>query len=491
MARLRSEIPPGWSDLDDNTFGRLQLALDALIIITSMLIATWLQPRLRLLLPSVRPAVQFREHALLVYMVMPLWLALIASLSLHRAVPLRLGQAELIARLIKLHAAGLAGVALLSFLTQSIINRSLVALFLLGSFSLLYAQRSAFIAWARFQHRTGTGQKRLLLVGHPEARMREVVSAALAGPDPPRVIGYLDAPPEESGNTSGQLAAEPPLARIGALSDLPRLLHEQPIDHVLFFPPANRPEEVRTQLLACEEVGVTASFSVDLVQLAEAMPKLTSHYEHAFVTFDVARKRADALALKHALDLLSAALLIVLLSPVFLAISLAIWLRMSRPVLFVQERAGLHGRPFRMLKFRTMQPGAQELQPQLSDVNEMSGPVFKLRDDPRVTPLGRLLRRSSLDELPQLFNVLTGSMSLVGPRPLPLTEQAAIRGWQRRRLAMKPGLTCLWQVSGRNDTDFVDWMLLDLKYIQDWSLWLDLVVLLKTVPVVLLGRGAR
>lgn len=144
-----------------------------------------------------------------------------------------------------------------------------------------------------------------------------------------------------------------------------------------------------------------------------------------------------------------------------------------------------------MLKFRTLMLGAAAQQPALRRDNAMSGPVFKLHDDPRVTPLGRFLRRTSLDELPQLFNVLTGRTSLVGPRPLPVSEQAEIRRWQRRRLTMKPGLTCLWQVSGRSDTDFVDWMLLDLKYIQDWSLWLDLAVLLKTIPVVLFGRGAR
>jgi len=158
--------------------------------------------------------------------------------------------------------------------------------------------------------------------------------------------------------------------------------------------------------------------------------------------------------------------------------------------LFAQARAGLYGRPFRMLKFRTMRQGAEDEQGELLRSNEMSGPVFKLRDDPRVTRLGRFLRRTSLDELPQLLNVLTGSMSLVGPRPLPVSEQAAIRGWQRRRLTMKPGLTCLWQVAGRNDVDFVDWMLLDLQYIEQWSLWLDLLLLLKTLPVVLFGRGA-
>jgi lipopolysaccharide/colanic/teichoic acid biosynthesis glycosyltransferase len=209
------------------------------------------------------------------------------------------------------------------------------------------------------------------------------------------------------------------------------------------------------------------------------------------VTFEVAPKPADALAIKYGLDPICAALLLLLLWPVLLIVAAAIWCTMSRPILFSQERAGLHGRPFRMLKFRTMRIGAESEQSELREQNQLTGPVFKLREDPRVTPLGRFLRRTSLDELPQLFNVLNGSMSLVGPRPLPLSEQAAIHGWQRRRLTMKPGLTCLWQVSGRSDVDFVDWMLLDLKYIEDWNLWLDLVVLLKTLPVVLCGRGAR
>jgi exopolysaccharide biosynthesis polyprenyl glycosylphosphotransferase len=385
-------------------------------------------------------------------------------------------------------------VALIAFFTQALINRSLVALFLLCSFALMHLQRSALIAWGRFQHRAGIGRARVLFVGWPSQRMAELLRAAQAAPDPPEVIGYLECPtppPSATDPAFGPPPSAAALPRVGTLDDLPRLLHEQPVDHVLFFPPANRPESVPGELLACEEVGVTASFSVDLVQLAEATPRLTSHYDHAFVSFEVAPKRADALALKYALDVVCAAGLLVVLSPMFVLIALAIWCQMSRPVLFVQERAGLHGRPFRMLKFRTMQIGAQALQPNLRADNEMSGPVFKLRDDPRVTPLGRWLRRSSLDELPQLLNVLTGSMSLVGPRPLPLSEQAAIRGWQRRRLTMKPGLTCLWQISGRSEVDFVDWMLLDLKYIQDWSLWLDLVVLLKTVPVVLFGRGAR
>ena len=164
---------------------------------------------------------------------------------------------------------------------------------------------------------------------------------------------------------------------------------------------------------------------------------------------------------------------------------------MGRPILFTQERAGLFGRRFRMLKFRTMARDAEAKQEALRERNEMSGPVFKLTGDPRVTKLGRLLRRSSIDELPQLLNVLGGSMSLVGPRPLPWREQQAMSGWHRRRLSMKPGLTGLWQVSGRNDVDFEQWMRLDLRYVDEWSLGRDAKILLKTIPTVLLGRGAK
>jgi lipopolysaccharide/colanic/teichoic acid biosynthesis glycosyltransferase len=172
-------------------------------------------------------------------------------------------------------------------------------------------------------------------------------------------------------------------------------------------------------------------------------------------------------------------------------VALAIAVSMGRPVLYTQERVGHNGRRFRMFKFRSMVKGAEGMKPELSHLNETGGPTFKARRDPRVTALGRFLRRFSIDELPQLLNVLEGSMSLVGPRPLPVEEQQQIRGAQRRRLSMKPGITGLWQVSGRSDVGFEDWMRLDVQYVDEWSLALDVALLLRTVKVVILGRGAR
>lgn len=200
-----------------------------------------------------------------------------------------------------------------------------------------------------------------------------------------------------------------------------------------------------------------------------------------------------ALSIKQALDYLLAAVLMVGLSSILLIVGVAVKLTSRGPILFRQPRAGKNGREFSMLKFRTMRAGAEAEQEQFADQNEMKGPVFKMTDDPRVTGLGRFLRHHSLDELPQLWNVLRGEMSLVGPRPLPVSEVKAIaEGTDRRRLSVKPGLTGLWQISGRSDiADFSDWVRLDLTYIDQWSLWLDAKILLATVPVALLGRGSR
>jgi exopolysaccharide biosynthesis polyprenyl glycosylphosphotransferase len=198
------------------------------------------------------------------------------------------------------------------------------------------------------------------------------------------------------------------------------------------------------------------------------------------------------LVIKRVVDLVGAALGLVALAPLLLVIAAVIRLTSPGPVLFTQLRYGLHKRLFRMYKFRTMVWHAERLQPALEARNEAQGPVFKIAADPRVTPVGRFLRKSSLDELPQLWNVLKGEMSLVGPRPLPVRDVGRFdEGWLMRRFSMPPGLTCLWQVNGRSELDFTRWAQLDLEYIDRWSLRLDALILLRTVPAVLHGRGAQ
>jgi lipopolysaccharide/colanic/teichoic acid biosynthesis glycosyltransferase len=198
------------------------------------------------------------------------------------------------------------------------------------------------------------------------------------------------------------------------------------------------------------------------------------------------------LTLKHLLDVVIGGLLLILFFPLLALVALAILLTMGRPVLYHWRVVGQGGRPFTSYKFRTMVRDADRLKATLLARNEMIGPVFKVKDDPRVTPVGRVLRKLSLDELPQLWSVLKGDMSLVGPRPPLQSEWPHFEEWQRRKLSVKPGMTCLWQVSGRNEiNDFDEWVRLDLKYIDNWSLWLDLKILLLTVPAALGGRGAR
>jgi exopolysaccharide biosynthesis polyprenyl glycosylphosphotransferase len=204
-----------------------------------------------------------------------------------------------------------------------------------------------------------------------------------------------------------------------------------------------------------------------------------------------ARRSPAERAAKRLLDVVASATLLVVLSPLLAAIALAVRLDDGGPVLYRWRVVGRDGRPFTGYKFRSMVTDADELKAALEAANEMSGPVFKMRGDPRITRVGRILRRYSLDELPQLWSVLVGEMSLVGPRPPLQSEYARFSERQRAKLAVKPGITCLWQVAGRNEiTDFEDWLRLDLEYIERWSLGLDLQILVRTVPAVLSGRGA-
>jgi exopolysaccharide biosynthesis polyprenyl glycosylphosphotransferase len=323
--------------------------------------------------------------------------------------------------------------------------------------------------------------------------MRELIERSQRAPFPPEIVGCLnDAPSMPSTFVGARGAALSMLVpQRGHLPDLERILHQEPVDRVLFFPPLNQTAQVGDALRLCETLGVPAGLAVDMTPHSIARPRIEVLFGQPFVEFELARRAPGQLVLKHAFDVIAAALGLVLLSPLLLLTALSILLTMGRPIFFIQERAGIRGRCFRMFKFRTMVSDAESKKAALRDQNIMAGPVFKVRNDPRVTRLGRWLRSTSIDELPQLLNVLLGHMSLVGPRPLPRAEQEQIHGWHRRRLAMKPGITCLWQVSGRSDLAFDQWMKLDLDYVDHWSWSADVQILLRTIPVLLHRRGAH
>ena len=277
------------------------------------------------------------------------------------------------------------------------------------------------------------------------------------------------------------------------LEALVAAMHRHSVGRVVLAFDTRGSQNLQGAIAACETEGVEAWVAADFVRASIARPTYDSLGSTPMLVFRVTPELSWALLVKAAMDRLGALAGLILLSPLLLAIAIGIKLTSRGPVIFKQQRAGQHGRPFTMYKFRSMRTGAEMEREQLKAFNKMSGPVFKVENDPRITLFGRWLRRTSLDEFPQLLNVLLGQMSLVGPRPLPIYE---VENFQhtahRRRLSMKPGLTCLWQVSGRNMVrDFNDWVKLDVEYIDNWSLALDLGILLRTIPVVLFGKGAH
>lgn len=243
--------------------------------------------------------------------------------------------------------------------------------------------------------------------------------------------------------------------------------------------------------ILCSHHGIIVRLNSDTFGLNNARWLAEEVGDGRYIATNTGTGEGWPLAVKRTLDIVLSSALLLFLAPVLIGVAIAVKLTSTGPVLFLQDRIGLNKRRFRICKFRTMVPNAEQLMPSLESKNEVSGPVFKIRNDPRITPLGTFLRRSSIDELPQLFNVLKGDMSLVGPRPLPVRDYEGFsEDWQRRRFSIRPGITCLWQVNGRSGISFDQWMLLDLKYMDEWSLWLDLKILARTVPAVMRGSGA-
>jgi exopolysaccharide biosynthesis polyprenyl glycosylphosphotransferase len=323
-------------------------------------------------------------------------------------------------------------------------------------------------------------QRRAVLVGSG-GHIGDVAHALGDAPHSPiEVVGFLSPNP---------LPADG-LRPLGSLKDLEHVLGQERIDEVIIADPEFPQDDAGELVDQCHRRGVRVRLAPStmeiLIHRAEFVPgQSVPLFELGPPVFE-----GVDFALKRTFDIVGATLLLVVLSPLLLAITLAVRLSSRGPVVFRSMRRGIGQRPFACLKFRTMHTDAEEFQADLEELNEASGALFKIRDDPRLTVVGRLLRRFSLDELPQLVNVLRGEMSLVGPRPLPERDYAMLEDWHRKRYLVLPGITGLWQVSGRSELDFDDLVHLDFIYLESWSLALDLTILLKTIPAVLLRRGA-
>lgn len=279
---------------------------------------------------------------------------------------------------------------------------------------------------------------------------------------------------------------------VSTFAQLPNFLRSNVIDEVVIALPIRSFHSSATTIAAvCEQQGITTRLLSNIFDLRVAHTRGEEFGDASLITNYTGAVEGWSVLMKRALDILGSASLLILLLPVMGLVALLIKLSSPGSAVFTQRRLGYQKREFNIYKFRTMVQDAESQMKDLEHLNEVSGPVFKMRNDPRVTPIGRFLRKTSLDELPQLFNVLKGDMSLVGPRPLPVRDYGGFeQDWQRRRFSVRPGLTCLWQINGRSSIPFEKWMQLDLQYIDKWSFWLDLQILIKTIPVVLKGSGA-
>ncbi len=460
---------------------------DALLIVGAIPLAYWGQEFLRTWIPYLKPPPAFMVFATLAVLVLPVWFFLISFFKLHEIFDRLWRFPRLFLAMVELHFVVIIVISMVLFLTQVVMNRSLVAIYMGTTFAILLLERVVLQARFRYRLKKGSVKKHILLVGDESDEMRQFVDDALSGDVNTLIVGRIGQNTDAQNTLSDSRL---PLESVGDIDDLGEVLHTKAVDEVMFFPPNDDPRGAGESLKECEALGIPACFYVHTARRLGAVPRLVAYHRHPFFIYEISPKRPETLAIKYTFDTLAAGIGIVLISPLLLVVSLLIWVTMGRPIIFSQARSGLFGREFNMLKFRTMVAGAEQQRDELLEQNEMDGPVFKIERDPRITRLGRFLRKWSIDELPQLFNVLMGDMSLVGPRPLPIKEQKAIVGWQRRRLSMRPGISGLWQVSGRNDIDFEQWMRLDLDYIDKWSLWLDIHILLRTVKVVVTGKGA-
>lgn len=353
------------------------------------------------------------------------------------------------------------------------------AIFTLGTRVLL---RRVF-AWARLRRENG---RYVLVVGTGPAAQafadRIEAHPALGL----RVIGHLTGP-RASLHVAGPHGVSRPI--LGSVDDIEEVLHANVVDEVVICLPASDRALVEPVTQVCEAVGKVVRIPMDVVGMPPERGIVEDFDGQLVVSYVYGPDRALALLLKRGLDIALSGAALLLLSPIIVV--LAAWIAVvdGSPVIFRQTRVGLHGRTFTLLKFRTMVREAEALREDLEHLNEVEGRAFKLTSDPRLTATGRFLRRTSLDELPQFWNVVRGQMSLVGPRPPLPAEVANYDLWHRRRLSMKPGVTGLWQVEGRRDPVFDRWVQMDLDYIDRWSLWLDLMIMLRTIPAVLAQQG--
>jgi exopolysaccharide biosynthesis polyprenyl glycosylphosphotransferase len=419
--------------------------------------------------------------------ILAVWHIIFSLCRVYESKRLSAKRVEII-ELLKAVALSTALLALLAELIRiSMITSRFLAYFWLISSFLVVTSRLILRPLLAKLRRSGRNLRHMLVLG-TNSRAIDFSRKILEKPELGyRLVGFVD--------EDWQRIAEFRQTGFPLVSDfkgLAEFLRRNVVDEVAMYLPLQSFYEYSFQAASlCEQHGIIMRFDGDIFGLKKSRSSPDEFDgDHHVASYTGVRDWWPLVA-KRILDIAFSFILLVLLSPVFVVIALLIKFSADGPILFWQERIGLNKRRFRILKFRTMVPSAEKMLTALEKQNEVSGPVFKIIKDPRITPIGKVLRRTSIDELPQLFNVLKGDMSLVGPRPLPVRDYEGFNeDWQRRRFSVRPGITCLWQVSGRSSIPFEQWMRMDLQYMDEWSLWLDVKILAQTVSAVLKGSGA-
>ncbi len=463
---------------------------DLLLIGMAFLIATWLlyAPDNSLFVFEEFLALRIKiENIVAMLVMLGIWHLICASLNLYESKRLTTIVQE-IADILKAMSLIVLTTACVAFLLNiAMISTPFILLFFALATLLMCVGRISgriTLAWMR---RKGRNLRNVVIVG-TNPRAIEFSQEILSKPDLGyRILGFVDDHWEKFDHR--QLQGFPVVC---SLENFQGFIRTFSVDEVLIALPLRSYYQQASRIVTqCEEQGILVRMLGDLFSPKLARSEIDEIGGYPTVTHNTGAIGDDAIFIKRMIDLLIAVPSVMLLLPFFAFIAAAVKLTSPGPVLFIQERVGLNKRLFRLIKFRTMVQEAEFLQAELEHLNEVQGAAFKITNDPRITPLGDFLRKASIDELPQLINVINGDMSLVGPRPLPIRDlQEFNEDWQRRRWSVKPGLTCLWQVSGRSSLSFTKWMELDLQYIDKWTLWLDLKILFKTIPAVMKGTGA-